>query len=170
MKNRKCPIRKNCFGYKESGCGGCDIGEAITKLYRKIERLKKQNIVDAALLREKDACLAEWDAKCNTYEAKLIGKEREIERLTAQIEHCDACDRIGLTHSEHIFCIKQARAEAIDEFAERLKASLNFVSRWQMHGDKNEYFIIGKPFIDGIAKEMKEGEMTDERKQAQGKE
>ena len=79
----------------------------------------------------------------------------EIERLTAQIEHCDACDRIGLTHSEHIVCIKQARAEAIDEFAERLKSKMDYVARWQMHGDKNEYFIIGKPFVDEIAKELK---------------
>ena len=48
----------------------------------------------------------------------------EIERLTAQIEHCDACDRIGLTHTEHMYCIKQAKSEAITEFAKRMEKSI----------------------------------------------
>lgn len=77
--------------------------------------------------------------------ALLVEKDAEIERLTAQIEHCDACDRIGLTYSEHIVCIKQAKAEAITEFAERVKRRLP---------------IVSPSVFDKIAKEMK-GETDD---------
>ena len=51
-------------------------------------------------------------------------QKAEIERLDAMLEdkqfRCDACDRIGLTRSEYIHCIKQAKSEAVKEFAERL--------------------------------------------------
>lgn len=49
-------------------------------------------------------------------------------------------------------------ADTVREFAERLKGDMNNVARWTMHGDENEYFIIGKPFIDQTAKELLEEE------------
>lgn len=54
--------------------------------------------------------------------------------------------------------ITDVKARTIREMAERIKAAMNNVSRWSFHNDPNEYFIIGKPFIDQIADEMLEGE------------
>lgn len=93
---------------------------------------------------------------CNNYLRKqslalLREKDAEIERLTAQIEHCDACDRIGLTHTEHMYCIKQAKSEAIAEFAERLKSEVNGGQFASYKG------LEIRNVIDQIAKEMKEG-------------
>lgn len=91
----------------------------------------------------------EKEAKCQ-YDlcGQIVDLKSEIVSLTAQIEHCDACDRIGLTHSEHIVCIKQARAEAIDEFSERLKKFYANL-KGKTIGGSVEYHI------DQIAKEMK---------------
>lgn len=43
MKNTKCPERKFCFSYKDNACEGCAVGDEITKLHKRIDRLKKQN-------------------------------------------------------------------------------------------------------------------------------
>ena len=43
-----------------------------------------------ALLREKDALLEEWDAKCKDYETELIGKAMDIEKLKACCDEKDA--------------------------------------------------------------------------------
>lgn len=43
MKNKKCPDRKFCFNYKGNDCEGCDVGDEILKLHKRIDRLKKQN-------------------------------------------------------------------------------------------------------------------------------
>lgn len=43
MKVKKCPARKNCFDYKDNNCDNCDFGNEFTKLYKRIDRLKKQN-------------------------------------------------------------------------------------------------------------------------------
>lgn len=55
----------------------------------------------------------------------INSKNAEIERLNTELEdkqfRCDSCDRIGLTRSEHIVCIKQAKAEAIKECLEKAK-------------------------------------------------
>lgn len=107
-------------------------------------------------LARKDALLTEWDAKCNDYETALMGKYAEIKRLKA-----DNKDFVDLCHLLN-HSLEEERAIVIDEFAERLKASLNDVARWQMHGVEGEYFIIGKSLIDQIAKEMK-GEGTNDK-------
>lgn len=52
--------------------------------------------------------------------------------------------------------IKSIQAATVREMSERIKADMNNVSRWSFHNDPNEYFIIGKPLIDQIAKEMLE--------------
>ena len=43
MKNTKCPERKFCLTYKGNDCEGCAFGDEITKLHKRINRLKKQN-------------------------------------------------------------------------------------------------------------------------------
>lgn len=92
--------------------------------------------------------------------ALLREKDAEIERLKAHNRELDNLSdllhkKLDEGYSEFA---NEERSEAITEFAERLKASLNDVSRWQMHGVKGEYFIIGKSFIDRIAEEMKGAE------------
>lgn len=80
--------------------------------------------------------------------AQFREKDSEIEMLTAQIEHCDACDRIGLTHTEHMYCIKQAKSEAITEFAERLKGRFNLCDN-AMYSETTVHSVITK-----VVKEM----------------
>ena len=138
-----------------------------------------------ALLREKDALLEQWDADLKTYEAMLMSKDAEIERLREIIVKGDysshaarletetwhrnnseiirrleaEIERLGkLLDDGYWDFADDVRADAITEFAERLKASLNDVARWQMHGVEGEYFIIGKSFIDRVAEEMKGAE------------
>jgi histone deacetylase complex regulatory component SIN3 len=43
MKNRKCPSHKACLDYDNGNCENCVFGETIIKLYKRIDRLKKQN-------------------------------------------------------------------------------------------------------------------------------
>lgn len=43
MKNKKCPLRKHCYDYKDDNCSECEIGDEITRLHKRIDRLKKQN-------------------------------------------------------------------------------------------------------------------------------
>ena len=83
---------------------------------------------------------------CESYKIHYDIAQAEIEGLQKA-----KADDVSLAY-------KLAKTEAIIEFAERLKASLNDVARWSMHGDDNEYFIIGKPFIDNLVKEFTEGE------------
>ena len=98
---------------------------------------------------DKDAEIERLTVKMNAFGLTVKNLAEENERLTAQIEHCDACDRIGLTHSEHKVCIKQARAEAITEFADKLKTFYNRLPGKTVGGSV-EYHI------DQIAKEMRE--------------
>lgn len=109
-----------------------------------------------ALLREKDALLEKWDADLKTYEAILMSRDAEIERLEKRQESIlTICDRAmnqmicsgAMNHYDTYEKAKEilkaeARAEAITEFAERLKAAL-------------KYFIISRLLIDRIAQEMK---------------
>lgn len=43
MKNKKCPNRSHCWDYKSGACDNCDLGDHITKLHKKIDRLKAKN-------------------------------------------------------------------------------------------------------------------------------
>ena len=54
MKCKTCPTRKHCWDYGD--CDSCDYGVYITKLCRKIERLKKEN----ARLKEKTERSGHW--------------------------------------------------------------------------------------------------------------
>jgi hypothetical protein len=79
----------------------------------------------------------------------------ENERLKEERDKAQAiCVQMGKLNQAEI---AKARADAITEFAERVKNALNDVARLSMHGVKGEHFIIGKPLIDKIAKEIKEG-------------
>ena len=98
---------------------------------------------------------------CEKALALLREKDAEIERLTKELDGQFEKWKILSEKTEKLYAdlyqdAKQVvRAEAITEFAERLKAKMDYVARWQMHGCEDEYFIIGKPFIDETAKEMK---------------
>ena len=93
------------------------------------------------------------------YAIDLINRQKaEIDRLES------LCEKLSIGNDAKFerICVLQeeletARAEAIEEFAERLKAEMDTVARWQMHGDDNVYFIIGKPLVDKIVKELTEG-------------
>ena len=41
MKNRKCPNHKTCWVY--GSCEDCELGKEITRLHKRIDRLKRQN-------------------------------------------------------------------------------------------------------------------------------
>ena len=43
MRNRRCPQRSHCWGYRNESCDGCSIGKEVTRLHKKIERLEKKN-------------------------------------------------------------------------------------------------------------------------------
>lgn len=43
MRNRRCPQRGHCWGYRNENCEGCSIGKEVTRLHKKIERLEKKN-------------------------------------------------------------------------------------------------------------------------------
>ena len=89
-------------------CDECDAFErAADSFYAEIERLT---------------------VNMNAFGLTAKNLAEENERLTAQIEHCDACDRIGLTASEHKACIKQARAETITEFHKKYHEKLDFMN------------------------------------------
>lgn len=44
MKNRKCPMHKHCWDYKDNNCDNCDIGKSISGLHKKVDRLKTENL------------------------------------------------------------------------------------------------------------------------------
>lgn len=44
MKNRKCPLHKHCWDYKDGNCKECEIGKSIDGLHKKIDRLKTENL------------------------------------------------------------------------------------------------------------------------------
>lgn len=103
-----------------------------------------------ALLREKDALLVEWDAKCNDYETELMGKDAEIERLknsiTFQVVMPD--EKMEEIKAELLARIHSIRAEAITEFSERVKGF--FADGIYDFGDC--YF---EEWLDQTEKEMK---------------
>jgi hypothetical protein len=78
-----------------------------------------------ALLREKDALLEQWDADLKTYEAMLMSKDAEIERLNGLfLKAVNDAERERFQYKnicEPIYkaMLVDARAEAITEFAER---------------------------------------------------
>lgn len=85
----------------------------------------------------------------------------EINRQKAEIEskqfRCDSCDRIGLTRSEHIVCIKQAKAEAVKEFAERVKSKQRRILDYDEAGFSAPTDIVYVETIDNLVKEFTEG-------------
>lgn len=43
MKNKKCPNKRLCWGYMNGGCDTCSAGAEVNRIYKRIDRLKKQN-------------------------------------------------------------------------------------------------------------------------------
>lgn len=105
----------------------------------------------SALLREKDAeikgLVDGWSKDQDRFEKVCAEKDAEIERLS---HHCDDC--AGCTQWK---CdCSNIRAEAIDEFAERLKAKAEPMPMY------SHLKIVYTSDIDQIAKELK-GEGND---------
>lgn len=44
MKNRKCPIHKNCWDYKDNNCDSCDVGKCVSGLHKKLDKVKTENL------------------------------------------------------------------------------------------------------------------------------
>lgn len=40
MKEKRCPVKKSCFDYKNNDCDQCDFGKEFANLHRKIDRQK----------------------------------------------------------------------------------------------------------------------------------
>lgn len=78
MKNNKCPTRKRCFDY--GNCDGCDIGNHITKLHKRIDRLKKQN---ETLTIQRNA----WALTAKAMENKWISVDERLPEDDLSEEH-----------------------------------------------------------------------------------
>lgn len=78
--------------------------------------------------------------------AKLDTAEAEIERLNNTID--DILDRQPLLVE---WAEKYAKADAIKEFAELVKAEMDNLSRMDYHCEP--YFLVSKSFIDNLVKE-----------------
>lgn len=82
------------------------------------------------------------------------------------VDECPAVDVVPRAEVDELLdtiaCLEidkeNAKSATVRKMQEMLKEALNYVARWSMHGDSNEYFIIGKAFIDQIAEEMLKGE------------
>ena len=86
--------------------------------------------------------------------ALITSQEQRIKELTEEIERLK---ELGTTKEIEKELVRRAtKFDTVRKMQDRLKAAMNDVARWTLHGDENEYFIIGKPFIDQIAKEMLE--------------
>ena len=76
----------------------------------------------------------------------------EIERLTEENKKVSAYMGNGWGYVSFLEFVKNQRAEAIKEFAERLKEELNNVARVKI--DDYDYYCVGLGFIDNLVKEM----------------
>ena len=78
MKNRKCPNHKACWDY--GGCETCELGNEITRLHKRIDRLKKQN--ETLTIQKND-----WERLARFYEAHEPNKWISVdERLPKEYE------------------------------------------------------------------------------------
>ena len=85
--------------------------------------------------------------------AKVKELNEENKKLRQSGVHANSIeewqDFLSKTRSEE-------KTDTVKKMQERLEEKLNDVARWSMYGDETEYFIIGKAFIDQIAKEVLE--------------
>lgn len=65
MKNRKCPNHKACWDY--GSCEDCELGKEITRLHKRIDRLKRQN--ETLTVKKND-----WERLAKFYEANEPNK------------------------------------------------------------------------------------------------
>ena len=83
MKYKRCPDSKTCFGYKDDNCDDCDFAKKIIKLYKRIDRLKKQN---ETLAIQKES----WKSMAEAFKTTWIsGEDRLPERNGRYLTHCD---------------------------------------------------------------------------------
>ena len=113
MKNKKCPERKHCFGYKDGYCDGCAIGDEITRLHKRIDRLKKQ----------KEKLTINMNAYGLT--AKIIAEENErlrAEEKQSQILIKTLHDKLDEGYAKFV---DEERAIAAGEIFEEIEKALD---------------------------------------------
>lgn len=105
-------------------------------------------------------CPYSGDRLCGSKMAKdalaIINRQKvEIERLNKEVDRLSQCvlyhDGIVSDLEKDVF---NAKAEAIKDFAERLKANMSNIARMEYGG--NIYFCVGYDLIDNLVKEMTE--------------
>ena len=89
----------------------------------------------------------------NRQKAEIEEQEAEINRLNYLLQ-CYALEYGTVVDKERV--LKSARAEAVKEFAERLKEECGNVARMEFGGFT--YFCVGYEFFDNLVKEFTEGE------------
>ena len=107
----------------------------------------------------KDCCCKQCDEEPNFQEAiDLINRQKaEIERLEKVLNGRDQL--VNALNK----CYKQAKSEAVKEFAEKLKNEINIRTTYSREQDKNVMRMI-----DNLVKEMTEVEIN-QRKEDEGK-
>ena len=85
MKNKKCPSKRFCHDYLNGNCDNCATGVEITKLHKRIDRLKKQN---ETLTIQRNA----WALTAKAMENKWISVD---ERLPEPSENCLVAAKVG---------------------------------------------------------------------------
>lgn len=139
MKNRKCPNRSHCWDYKSSNCENCYLGDHITKLHKRIDRLKANN----EELIYKLECLL-----CHATGSKLSKHTYTLQVMESAVndyvEKC--CDEARA----------EAKSEVIDDFAKRLLDAFPESNRFARC--PAIYYDDYREIIEEIAEKMKEGD------------
>lgn len=106
MKNKKCPYHKECFDYDCDNCENCVFGEAIIKLHKRIDRLKKQN--ETLIIQRNAWALA----------AKVV-KEDTVRTMQKRLHEKAYFETLGETGNYKMIC-KCVTVGNIDQIAEEI--------------------------------------------------
>lgn len=106
------------------------------------------------LARQTLSLINRQQAECERLNNHIINLKCEKERQKADIERLNnECFCLSNERDAYKDIIDTAIAEAIKEFAERLKAEMENFAKVE-DGNGGYYFLIGKSLIDSIAEKM----------------
>lgn len=134
-KCEECPL------FPTNECSAELSGYAIDLVNRKNAKINQleQNLKEAHIdIKEKQA---EIERRKNNLFCKVVIDEETMRSI------------INEKVQEFELDIKSIKAEAIKEFAERLKDNINDIPRME-YGSGDLYYLIGKDFVDNLVKEM----------------
>ena len=176
-----------CCTSEIAGCTGCprfpslmgcsrqnmrDALDLINRQKAKIKELDEKNVIKLGLidyqkaeierLQELVDDMGDYFPGCINCEGKTEIGER-TDKCVYLIDNTNYCTKRGIANIAAIQNenrslkeqLQTARAEAITEFAERLKEKMRDLARYS--DGEQDYYLVGYPLIDQIAKEMKEG-------------